>query len=156
MTYPYASQMVAAAWLDAAFMSLLRDDAKRALEVWAPAFAATNPEQLVAVADNETVHHLIVCTPCSCWSAALGPTPDWYKSATYRQQAATNPRPLLESLFGTVIPPEVAILPHDSDTNRRYMVIPRRPQGTDQWTQAQLEAIVTANVLTGTELPHVS
>jgi hypothetical protein len=106
--------------------------------------------QLIAVQNTDAVHNLIVCTPCSCYPIeVLGLTPEWYKVAEYRSNAVSNPRILLTQ-FGTNIPAAVAIETWDSDRNRRYLVIPQRPTGTVGWTETQLAALVTRDVMVGT------
>lgn len=60
-----------------------------------------------------------------------------------------EPRAVLEE-FGLRLPPETEITVWDSTSETRYMVLPRRPDGTDSLTEAELAALVTRNALIGT------
>ena len=50
------------------------------------------------------LHHLVVCTLCSCYPrAVLGYPPFWFKSAAYRARGVRDPRGLIAE-WGTVLP----------------------------------------------------
>ena len=51
--------------------------------------------------------------------------------------------------FGTVVPSTVEVRVHDSTADLRYIVVPQRPAGTDQWTEEQLRALVTRDSMLG-------
>ncbi len=72
----------------------------------------------------------------------LGLPPDWYKSRNYRSRVVREPRAVLAE-FGTVIPADVQIRVHDSTADMRYLVLPRRPAGTDDLSEADLAKLVT-------------
>jgi len=38
---------------------------------------------------------------------------------------------------------------HDSNADLRYLVLPKRPEGTEGWTNDQLEALVTRDSMIG-------
>jgi nitrile hydratase len=40
---------------------------------------------------------------------------------------------------------------HDSTAELRYMVLPQRPAGTDDWSEEKLAALVTRDSLIGTQ-----
>ena len=85
---------------------------------------------LVAVENTERVHHMVVCTLCSCYPRGLlGPPPDWYKSLPYRSRAVSDPRGVLAE-FGSTLDDDVELRVLDSTADIRYLVIPRRPAGT--------------------------
>jgi nitrile hydratase len=110
---------------------------------------------LGALEDTETVHHLVVCTLCSCYPrAVLGYPPHWYKSAAYRARAVRDPRGVLAE-WGTVLPDTVELRVVDSTADYRWLVLPQRPKGTEGWDAAQLAAIVTRDALVGVALPQV-
>lgn len=91
-----------------------------------------------------------MCTLCSCYPAALlGPSPSWYKSRSYRARAVRTPRELLRDEFGVVVPPEAALRVHDSTADLRYLVVPRRPEGTEGWSEERLQALVTRDGMLG-------
>jgi nitrile hydratase len=95
------------------------------------------------------MHNLIVCTLCSCYPRpVLGLPPDWFKLKPYRARAVREPRAVLAE-FGTLIPEHVEVRVHDSTAMVRYMVLPRRPEGTDHYTEEQLAALVTRDTMIG-------
>ncbi len=65
-----------------------------------------------------------------------------------------EPRQVLAE-FGTEIPEDVTVRVHDSLADLRYLVLPRRPEGTQGWSQAQLASIVSRDSMVGVELPKV-
>jgi len=90
-----------------------------------------------------------VCTLCSCYPRpVLGLPPDWYKLKPYRARAVVEPRAVLAE-FGTIIPDDVEIRVSDSTAMVRYLVLPRRPEGTEGWPHEQLAALVTRNAMIG-------
>jgi len=108
-----------------------------------------NEVNLVTVENTERVHNVVVCTLCSCYPVfILGRPPDWYKSAAYRSRVVREPRAVLKE-FGTEIAPERELRVHDSTADMRYLVLPLRPKGTDGWSAAQLEKIVTRDTMVG-------
>jgi nitrile hydratase len=99
------------------------------------------------------VHHVVVCTLCSCYPRALlGPPPDWYKSLPYRSRAVTDPRGVLEE-FGLELEDDVELRVVDSTADIRYLVVPRRPEGTEGLTEDQLAALVTRDTMIGVAEP---
>ena len=94
---------------------------------------------------------MIVCTLCSCYPLSiLGLSPPWYKSRVFRARAVREPRRLLSQEFGLAIPDDVAVRVHDSTADLRYIVLPRRPAGTEGWSEEELAAIVTRDTMIGT------
>ena len=108
-----------------------------------------------AVNNTPRVHHVIVCTLCSCYPPGLlGEKPDWYKSRAYRSRVVREPRAVLEE-FGTHLPADMEVCVHDSTAERRYIVIPMRPQGTEGMTEEELATCVTRDCLIGMTLPRI-
>jgi nitrile hydratase len=140
------AQMIVRAWLDPAYKQrMLADGSKAAEEIGLD----VGPLRLVVVENTEAVHNVIVCTLCSCYPRMLlGLPPDWYKSRNYRSRVVREPRAVLAE-FGTVIPDDVLIRVHDSTADMRYLVAPRRPAGTEQWSEAQLARLVTRDSMIG-------
>lgn len=62
-----------------------------------------------------------------------------------------DPRSVLVE-FGTQLPPETTITVWDSTSELRYLVLPMRPAGTEDATEAELQAMVTRNGMIGTAL----
>ena len=105
--------------------------------------------RIIAIENTAEVHNVIVCTLCSCYPRTLmGQPPTWYKSRSYRSRVIFEPRAVLKE-FGTEIDDNVVIRTHDSNADMRYIVIPMRPGGTDNWSQEQLEAIISRDSLVG-------
>jgi nitrile hydratase len=108
---------------------------------------------MVVVENTPAVHNLVVCTLCSCYPwPTLGLPPKWYKSPAYRSRAVREPRKLLAEM-GTVIPDDVEIRVWDSSAEARYLVLPMRPEGTDDLTEDQLAGIVTRDSMIGVQRP---
>jgi nitrile hydratase len=140
------ARLVARAWVDPKFKQRLLADAREAaLELGLD----PGPSPVVAAVENtEDVHHMVVCTLCSCYpKALLGPPPEWYKSLPYRSRAVSDPRGVLAE-FGLELPDvEIRIL--DSTAEIRYLVIPRQPEGTDELSEEELAALVTRDSMIG-------
>ena len=99
--------------------------------------------------NTDDVHNLVVCTLCSCYPwAVMGLPPVWYKMPPYRSRAVLEPRALLAEM-GLTLPPAMEIRVWDSSAELRYMVLPRRPAGTEGWTQDDLAALITRDHLIG-------
>ena len=144
------ARLVARCWVDPAFERRVLasvNDAARELGL------DLGPVEVRAVKDTERVHNVIVCTLCSCYPVGLlGASPDWYKSRAYRSRVVREPRAVLEE-FGTHLPQDVELRVHDSSADLRYLVIPRRPPGTDGMSEEALAALVTRDCMIGTALP---
>jgi len=143
------AKMVARAWLDPTYRQrMLADGSEAAEEIGLD----VGPLKLVVVENTPTVHNVIVCTLCSCYPRMLlGLPPDWYKSRNYRSRVVREPRAVLAE-FGTVIPEDVLIRVHDSTADMRYLVAPRRPNGTENWSEAELARLVTRDSMIGVAL----
>lgn len=140
------AKVVARAWSDPQFRQLLLSDGNAACEAVG---LDRGPYKLVVVENTEQVHNVIVCTLCSCYPRwLLGLPPDWYKSRAYRSRAISEPRAVLKE-FGTVIPDDVVVRVHDSTADMRYLVLPRRPAGTDGWSEERLAGLVTRDAMIG-------
>jgi nitrile hydratase len=101
------------------------------------------------VENTAEVHNLVVCTLCYCYPwPVLGLPPVWYKSAPYRSRAVIDPRGVL-SEFGLVVADEVEVRVWDSTAELRYLVLPERPAGTEDLSEAQLAALVTRDAMVG-------
>jgi len=95
------------------------------------------------------VHHMVVCTLCSCYPRALlGPPPDWYKSLPYRSRAVSDPRSVLRE-FGLELEGDIELRVVDSTADVRYLVVPRRPEGTGELDEDALAALVTRDSMIG-------
>jgi nitrile hydratase subunit alpha len=144
------ARLVARAWLDEGFRARLLADANAALPELGLSMRGGMQEQRLKVVQNtEQQHNVIVCTLCSCYPLALlGPSPTWYKSPAYRSRVVRDPRAVLRE-FGFVLDPAVQINVWDASAESRYMVLPRRPAGTENLDEQALAALVTRNGLIG-------
>jgi nitrile hydratase subunit alpha len=145
------ARIVARAWVDAGFAQRLLADANAAIRELGLSMAGGLQEQrLKVVANTSDVHNVVVCTLCSCYPIALlGPSPGWYKSEAYRSRVVRDPRGVLAE-FGVELPPGTSIAVWDASAESRYMVLPRRPEGTDGLPEDELAERVTRKGLIGT------
>ncbi len=145
--------MVARAWCDPAYKTLMLEDGTRAAEALGVSMLGAPP--LGVLENTAEVHHLVVCTLCSCYPrAVLGYPPFWFKSAAYRARAVRDPRGLLAE-WGTVLPEAQRIRVVDSTADYRWMVLPRRPERTEGWTERDLAALLDEGDLIGVTVPEV-
>ena len=142
------ARVVARAWLDPQFRQGLLTNPVETLSEYVPQGVP------ISVLENTPkVHHVIVCTLCSCYpSGLLGNPPTWYKSFEYRSRVVREPRAVLAE-FGLEIEPDVALRVHDSTAEQRYLVLPLRPAGTEGWDEGRLATVVTRNSMIGTGRP---
>jgi nitrile hydratase len=83
----------------------------------------------------------------------LGPPPAWYKSSAFRARAVVDPRGVLDE-FGVTLPEGTRVRVVDSTADLRYLVIPRRPAGTEGWDAERLAGLVTRDSMIGTGQPN--
>jgi nitrile hydratase len=141
------AKVVAKTWVDPEFKSRLLADARSAASEMG--YSLTHDAELAVLENTEEVHHLVVCTLCSCYpTALLGPPPDWYKSFSYRQRAVVEPRAVMGE-FGLEVGDEVQVRVVDSTADLRYLVLPRRPEGTEGMSEEELAALVTRDSMIG-------
>jgi nitrile hydratase len=144
------AQVVARAWTDPDFKRRLLEDGTAA--VASLGFAGRIGDHLVAVENTPQRHNMVVCTLCSCYPwEVLGLPPVWYKAAPYRSRAVKDPRGILAD-FGVSLPADTDIRVWDSTAETRFLVVPMRPDGTDDWSEEQLAALVTRDSMIGTGL----
>ncbi|MBV9863539.1 MAG: nitrile hydratase subunit alpha [Alphaproteobacteria bacterium] len=147
------ARVVARAWTDPGFKARLLADGTAACRELG---IEMGPTRLVVVENTPETHNLVVCTLCSCYPRmVLGLPPDWYKSRAYRSRAVREPRAVLRE-FGTEIAEDVAVRVHDSTADMRYLVLPRRPDGTEGLDEAALTGLVTRDCMIGVTVPAPS
>jgi nitrile hydratase subunit alpha len=144
--------LVARAWIDPQFRARLLADANAALDELGIDMTHWAKVNLRAVENTDRVHNVIVCTLCSCYPVSLlGPSPTWYKSLAYRARVVREPRAVLAE-FGVVLDADVDVRVWDSTADLRYVVVPRRPAGTEHLGEAALAGLVTRDALIGTAI----
>jgi nitrile hydratase len=141
------ARVVAKAWADPAFKARLLADGNAGVGELGLELPGL---KLVVLENTPKVHHMIVCTLCSCYPRTiLGLPPLWYKSREYRSRAVREPRAVLGE-FGTELSDAVEVRVVDSTADCRFLVLPRRPEGTEGWSEVQLAELVTRDSMIGT------
>lgn len=144
------ARVVARAWSDPDYLDRLRRDATAAIAEFG--FTGRQGEHMVIKENTARVHNMVVCTLCSCYPwPVLGLPPVWYKSPAYRSRAVIDPRSVLAE-FGVKLADDVEVRVWDSTAEVRYLVIPMRPSGCDDWNEDRLAALVTRDSMIGTGL----
>jgi nitrile hydratase len=139
------ARVIAHAWTDPAYRRRLLDDAPAAVAE----LGFREGEQLVALANTADVHNVVVCTLCSCYPwTMLGLPPRWYKDPSYRSRVVIEPRSVLAEL-GLELGEDVEVRVWDSNSELRYLVVPERPQGTDEMTEEELVGLVSRDSMIG-------
>jgi nitrile hydratase subunit alpha len=143
------ARIVARAWVDPVFKQALLARGREAVrELNIP------PGRLgkLGVAENTaTLHNVVVCTLCSCYPHdLLGDPPWWYRDNSYKERIVRDPRGTLADRFNLRLPDSVEVRVHDSTSDVRWMVLPRRPQSAGSWSEEQLARLVTIDSLVGT------
>ncbi len=147
------ARVVARAWTDPAFRARLLDDATTAVGEIEMVMILEAP--LVVVPNEPGVHNVVVCTLCSCYpSGLLGISPSWYKDPAYRSRVVREPRNVLSEM-GLELEPGWEVRVWDSSAELRYMVLPERPPGCDDWSAERLAALVTRDSMIGTGRPRL-
>jgi nitrile hydratase len=146
------ARVVARAWLDPDYRQRLLDHGTEAIAELG--LSGVQGEDMVVVENTDQVHNLVVCTLCSCYPwPTLGLPPVWYKSAPYRSRAVSDPRGVLAE-FGVEVPESTEIRVWDSNAELRYLVLPRRPAGTEGMSEDELAGLVTRDSMIGVGLPR--
>ncbi len=139
--------LVAKAWSDPEFRTKLLEHPKET--VIESGFVPEHNADIIVLENTSEVQHMVVCTLCSCYpTALLGPPPDWYKSLSYRSRAVTEPRAVMAE-FGLELEEDTEVRVVDSNSELRFLVIPRRPEGTEGWNVEDLATLVTRNSMIG-------
>lgn len=141
------ARVVAKAWTDSAYKQRLLTNATAAIGELG--ISGLQGEHMVVVENSPTVHNVVVCTLCSCYPwPVLGLPPTWYKMAPYRSRVAIDPRGVLHE-FGLDLPDSVEVRVWDSSAEIRYMVLPERPQGTENLNEEELAKLVNRDAMIG-------
>lgn len=142
------AKIVARAWTDPDFKQRLLENGMEAIKDLG---FDLQPYEFTVMENTDNIHNVIVCTLCSCYPRALlGMSPAWYKSGSYRARVVREPRSVLRE-FGVHLGDDTEVRVHDSTAELRYMVLPQRPAGTDDWSEAELAKLVTRDSLIGTQ-----
>lgn len=141
------AKVVARAWIDLEYKKRLLENSTAAIAELG--FSGVQGEDMTVVENTDSVHNVTVCTLCSCYPwPTLGLPPTWYKSAAYRSRIVLEPRVVLRE-FGLEVSAQKEVRVWDSNADLRYLVLPQRPLGTDDWTEEQLIELVTRDSMIG-------
>jgi nitrile hydratase len=141
------ARVVARAWTDPEYRARLLADGTAAIAELG--YKGPQGEHIVVLENSPAVHHVVVCTLCSCYPwPVLGLPPSWYKDPAYRSRIVREPRKVLAE-FGLDLDPAVQIKVVDSSSEVRYMVLPERPEGTGPLSEEDLAALVTRDAMVG-------
>ena len=150
----YGAKVIARAWVDPDYKQRLLQDGNKALAEMGfgdvvENLASAVYSDLIALENTPDIHHVVVCTLCSCypWNL-LGLPPTWYKSTAYRSRVVIDPRSVLQE-FGLALDETVEIRVMDSNAEVRYLIIPERPQGTEHLSEEELAALITRDAMIG-------
>ena len=146
------AKVVAKAWIDNDYKKRLLADATSAIRELS--YQGRQGENMIVVENTPEIHNVIVCTLCSCYPwPVLGIPPTWYKSDEYRSRTVREPRKVL-SEFGVEVDSQVKVKVWDSTAELRYLVLPMRPEGSENMNESELAELVTRNSMIGTGLPE--
>lgn len=148
------AKIVARAWVDPDYKKRLVADTPKAIaELDLPVgMTGAEGEHMAAVANDEDVHNLIICTLCSCYPwPVLGLPPYWYKDPVFRARGVREPRAVLRE-FGITVPETKEVKVWDSSAQIRWFVVPERPANTEGFSEEQLASLVTPESMMGVAL----
>ena len=145
------AKVLAHAWVDPEYKTRLLADAEAALMELGYDLPETAPK-LTVLENTDDVHNMAVCTLCSCYPRAIiGRPPAWYKGLAYRSRVVSDPRGVLQE-FGTKLDESVQVRVIDSSADFRYLVMPKRPSGTEGMSEEQLAKLITQESMIGVGL----
>ncbi|GAA4775482.1 nitrile hydratase subunit alpha [Actinomycetospora chlora] len=141
------AKVVARAWTDPEYRERLLAEGTAAIKELG--FAGPQGEHIVVLEQTDEVHHVVVCTLCSCYPwPVLGLPPSWYKDPAYRARVVREPRAVLREM-GCEVPEGKKIEVWDSSSEVRYLVLPQQPAGTEGWDAEALTPLVTRDAMVG-------
>ena len=150
------ARVVARAWVDPDYKARLLEDGTNAIAELG--FQGAEGSEIVVLENVPGVHNVVVCTLCSCYPwPVLGLPPNWYKSFAYRSRMVIEPRAVLQE-FGLDVGESTEVRVWDSNADIRYMVLPERPEGTENMSEEELSGLVTRDAMVGVakaRLPEV-
>ena len=141
------ARAIARAWADPEFKARLLSDGAAAIGELG--YGGLQAEHLVVVENTPEVHNVVCCSLCSCYPwPVLGLPPRWYKDPAYRSRIVIEPRSVLAE-FGLELDDGVEVRVWDSSSEIRYLVLPERPDGTDDLNEDELAQLVTRDSMIG-------
>jgi nitrile hydratase len=145
------AKILAHAWVDPEYKKRLLADAESAFLELGYDLPETSPK-ITVIENTEEVHSMAVCTLCSCFPRAIiGRPPAWYKGLAYRSKVVVDPRSVLKE-FGTELDESVQVRVIDSSADYRYLILPKRPAGTEGMSEEELAKLITQDSMIGVGL----
>ena len=145
------AKVLAHAWVDPEYKKRLLADAEAALLELGYDLPETAP-RLTVLENTDEVHNMAVCTLCSCYPRAIiGRPPAWYKGLAYRSRVVVDPRGVLQE-FGTELDESIQVRVFDSSADFRYLILPKRPAGTEGMSEGNLAKLITQDSMIGVAL----
>jgi nitrile hydratase len=145
------AKILAHAWVDPEYKKRLLANAEAAFLELGYDLPETSPK-ITVVENTDEVHNMAVCTLCSCFPRAIiGRPPAWYKGLAYRSKVVVDPRGVLKE-FGTELDEAIQVKVIDSSADYRYLVLPKRPDGTEGMSEEDLAKLITQNSMIGVGL----
>lgn len=142
------ARVVARAWVDPAFKKRPLLDVNSVIREIGLS-GGIEGEVMTALENTDAVHNVVVCSLCSCYAwPLLGLPPVWYKSTAYRARVVREPRRVLSEL-GLDLPDSVEVRVWETSGHVRYIVIPKRPRGTEGMSEDRLASLVTPEAMMG-------
>jgi nitrile hydratase len=141
------AKVIAKAWTDPDYRGRLLEEGTSAIKELG--FAGPQGEHIVVVENTAKVHNVVVCTLCSCYPwPVLGLPPSWYKDPVYRARIVKEPRKVLDEM-GLRLDDDVEIIVRDSSAEVRWLVLPERPEGTENLSEEELIPLITRDAMVG-------
>ena len=145
----FGAKLIARAWTDKDFKKRLIANVNAAA---AEMDIDAGDIPIRGLENTDEIHNVVVCTLCSCYPRSLiGLPPDWYKSRAYRSRTVREP-PTVLAEFGTKLPNNTDVRVHDSTADLRFLVIPKRPEGTNGMNEAELAELITRDSMIGVSI----
>jgi nitrile hydratase len=145
------AKILAHAWVDPEYKKRLLADAESAFLELGYDLPETSPK-ITVIENTDEVHSMAVCTLCSCFPRAIiGRPPAWYKGLAYRSKVVVDPRGVLKE-FGTELDESVQVRVIDSSADYRYLILPKRPAGTEGMSEEDLAKLITQDSMIGVGL----
>ncbi|MHA1128459.1 MAG: nitrile hydratase subunit alpha [Alphaproteobacteria bacterium] len=137
------ARVVAKSWVDPEYKARLIADSTAAIAELG--YVGSQGAHMVAVENTPEQHNIVVCTLCSCYPwPVLGIPPTWYKSDAYRSRTVREPRKVLTE-FGVTLLESQKVRVWDSTAEIRYLVLPMRPEGTEEYPTKMMPSFSIRN-----------
>ncbi len=144
------AKIVAKAWTDSSFKERLLQKPSSVINQLG--YTGLEGVDIDVCENTPEVHNVIVCTLCSCfpWSV-LGLPPTWYKMPPYRSKMVKRPRETLREEFDVTLDGDVEVRVWDTSAELRYMILPQRPQGSEDMSEERLVELITPESMIGVD-----